>query len=437
MKKRLAVFLSVLIVAFAAIGVGLYFYFGSTKSVFTKAVTKSINELLDGNSNILKGIDYNTLSINTRTDVNVVLDKDKYSAFINGDVHYNKTTNKIISDLSLLANNEKIVSFTAVLDNSKLYVKLKDLMKNFYYLDVPLDSSVTTSEKDIKYVRELVQKSFFNELKEEDFAKDNEKITLDREVNVKKITLKLDAKRINTILKKILENIKKDKKAMSIIQKISKDLTEDSIDKAIKEIDEEIAKLSSNDYILYTIYVSDKDNIVRHEISMSDSENQVINDYKLIINIYDNNAGFKTKELLLNIKKNTFLKISSVENSKTTSTLTITSDVISGHGSITKNDSEENISLNLNMQGMDIGTISFSIKKVSNKEYSLIFNVDAKLLTYSAKITSENKILLNEKITDVDVKNANDYKTMTEEELNTIMSSIMMNVATAFPSLMQ
>lgn len=437
MKKRLAIILSILIVAFAAIGVGLYFYFGSTKSVFTKAVTKSINELLDEDSSMLKDINYNTLSVNTKTDVNVVVDKDKYNASINGDVRYNKATNKIISDLSLLGNSKKIVDFTAVLDSSKLYIKIKDLMKQFYYLNVPVDSSSTAEEKDIKYVRELVQKSFFNELKEEDFTKSNEKITLDKEVSVKKISLKLDSKRINTIMKKVLEDIKKDKKAMSIIQKISKDITEESIDKSIKEIDEEISKLDNKDYVLYTIYVSGSDNVVRHEFSINSSEQQIINDYKLIINNYDNNSGYKTRELLLNIKEKTFAKISSVGTSKTTSTLTIISDVINGSGTITRSDNEEIISLKLDMQGMDLGTITFSMKKVSDKEYSFNFNLDAKILTYSAKINSENKILLNAEITDVDVKNAKEYSTMTEAEQNKIMSTIMMNVAKAFPSLVQ
>ena len=437
MKKRLAIVLSILIVAFAAIGVGLYFYFGSTKSVFTKAVTKSINELLDDDSSMLKGIDYNTLSVNTKTDVNVTLDKDKYSTSINGDVRYDKTINKIISELSLLGNNKKIVDFTAVFDNSKLYVKIKNLMKDFYYIDVPVDSSSKVEDKDVKYLRELIQKSFFNELKEEDFTKSNEKITLDKEVSVKKISLKLGSKRINTIIKKVLEDIKKDKKAMSIIQKISKDITEDSIDKSIKEIGEEISKLDNKDYILYTIYVSGSDNAVRHEFSINNNEKQTINDYKLIVNVYDNNVGFKTKELFLNMKEKPLVKISSVGTSKNTSTLTITSDVITGEGTFTKSDSEESINLALNMQGMNVGTVSFSIKKASNKEYSVDFNVEAKLLTYSAKIASKNKLLLNEQINDVDVKKAKEISTMPQAEQNKIMSTIIMNVAKAFPSLVQ
>ena len=437
MKKRLAIILSILAVAFCAIGVGLYFYFGSTKNVFTKAVTKSINEFLSSDSNMLKGINYNTLKMTTKTGIDVELDKDKYSASIDGDITYNKATNKVIGDLSILGGNKKIMDLSTVLDSSKLYVKINDLMKNYYYLDVPFDSSSTIEEKDITYVRELIQKGFFNNLEEKDFTKVDENIVLDKEFKVKKISLKLDYNRVNSILKEILKDIKKDKKAMSIMQVVSKDITEDSIDKCIKELDDENSKVDQKDYILYAIYISGKDNVLRHEISLNSSEDKSLNDYKLIINSYTNNSGFKTRELVLNMSDKEFAKISIVGTSKNVSTLTITSDVISGSGTITNSDTENSISLKLNMQSMDIGTINMSLTKVSDKEYSYKFNVDAGLLTYKVKVNSENKILLNENVTDIDVNNAKIISSMTKDEQNKIVSTIMTRIAKAFPKLIK
>ena len=439
MKKRLAIILSILVVAFAAIGVGLYFYFGSTKAVFTKALTKSINEVFEDSPSMLRGIKYDTLKVTTKNNIDVTLDKDKYSGSINGTIAYDKATKKIISDLGIVVNKEKILDFNTLFEGSKLYFKIKDLMNTYYYLDVPVDSTSTTTieENDIKYVKDLVQKSFFGSLKESDFTKSDEKITLDKEVSTKKISLKLTSKRVNEISKKVLEDIKSDKKAMSIIQKVDKELTGESITNYIKEIDDQAGKLSEKDYLLYTIYIVDNDNIVRHEMSASSEEDSTINNYKLVINTYKNASGFKTREVLFNIMNKPFVKISMVGTSKDSSNITITSDVISGNGTYTKNSNEESISIKLTMQGMDIGTISMKLSKISNTEYSYSLNINAGLLSYKAAITSENKILLNEKVTDIDVKNAKKVETMSQAEMNKIMTTIMMRVAKAFPSLMQ
>ena len=439
MKKRLAIILSILIVAIGAIGVGLYFYFGSTKAVFTKALTKSINEVFDGSPSMLKDMKYDTLKVTTKNSVDVVLDKDKYSGTVNGDIFYNKAAQKIISGLSVVGNKEKILDFNAVFEGSKLYVKIKDLMNAYYYLDTPVDSSSTTSvvKNDIKYVKDLVQKSFFGSLKESDFSKKDEKIKLDKEVNTKKISLKLTSKRVSEIAKKILEDIKSDKEAMGIIQKAIKDFTEESINKSIKEVSEMTTGVNDSDYVLYTIYVSGNDNIVRHELSTYSVKDKTINDYKLIVNVYENSNNFKTKELIVSIKDKPFAKISIVGTGNDTSIITITSDVISGNGTIIRSNNEESINLDLSMQDMNVGSIGMKLSKISTTEYNCNININAGLLGYKAVIVSDNKILLNEKIDDVDVKNAKQLNTMTEAEQNKIMTTIMMRIAKAFPSLMK
>ena len=133
MKKRVIICLSMVIVALAAIGVGVYFFlFNTPKNIFVKAVNNSINELIeDGKSTLLGNIDYKTLKVTTDTKVDATVSDQKYNVAVTGDFAFDKSNNKMSTALSILGNNQKILDLEALLENSKIYFKIPDLMKTF------------------------------------------------------------------------------------------------------------------------------------------------------------------------------------------------------------------------------------------------------------------------------------------------------------------
>ena len=433
-NKKLIIFLSIAIVALAGVGVGLYFYFNSPKRIFVRSLTNTINEIREESENrLLYNLKYDTLKVTTKTTGSLSMNTEKYDIAVNGDFAYDKVAKKVNANLGILGNNQSIVDLNAALDNTKVYFQIKDLMKNFYFVDTGVDFFNTIDQKDLDYLLDIVKNTFFGELTDKDFTKSSEKVELDNTVSVTKLDLKLDEKRVKEIIEKVLESVKGDKKAISIIQKLSKDFKETDIDKAIESMKK--VETSNKDYLLYSVYVKGN-NIVRHEFS-SNLEGSVANKYKLVINDYTNKSGYKNRDFIVMDNSKEVGRVAVKGTSKNKYELSITSDMVTASGTMIKDKEKESVDLSVSASGMQLGTLSYSVAKSSSTQYDFDMKIDFNVLTYKLNLVSNNKLLLNEKVEALDVSNSKDSSTMTEQEQATIITAIYTRLAKAFPSLMK
>ena len=235
------------------------------------------------------------------------------------------------------------------------------------------------------------------------------------------------------IMEKILKAIKSDKKAISIIQKLSKDFKEADIDAAIESMNK--AEVSSRDYLLYSVYIKGSD-VVRHEFSSNIEGEKEANKYKIVINNYTNKSGYKNRDFIVMENSKEMGRLSVNGTSKEQSEISLTSDMVTASGTMIKGKEKESVDLSVSASGMKLGTLSYTIAKSSSTQYDFDVKVDFSILTYKLNIESTNKLLLNEKIESVDISASKDLSTMTQQEQTTIITAIYTRLAKAFPSLM-
>lgn len=439
MKKRVIICLSMVIVALAAIGVGVYFFlFNTPKNIFVKAVNNSINELIeDGKSTLLGNIDYKTLKVTTDTKVDATVSDQKYNVAVTGDFAFDKSNNKMSTALSILGNNQKILDLEALLENSKIYFKIPDLMKTFYFNDLGFDTSKTISKDDIKYLRELALKEFFDSLDNKDFIKSKEKLDLDGNVPTVKLSLELDEQKAKDISIRILEKIKSDEESMKILQKLNKDIKETNIDEALKTIKE--TKADGGESLIYTIYVAKGDRIVRHEFAPKSKSDSEANKYKVLIDSYKNSDGYKTRKLAAVEDGKDLATFEVKGTSKTDSVITINvAGMVSGEGTLVRKDNEESVSLAISMSGIKLGDIKASIVKDADKKFTCNLAINSNIPgTLNATISSSDKLSFDEALTPVDVTGSKDIKEMTQAEMQIIENTITQRIMKAFPTLVK
>lgn len=307
-------------------------------------------------------------------------------------------------DLVAKQNKKEIANIKAVLDNSKLYFKLADTMKNYYFFDATdIIKEFTSGMSDVETSIDpetlaLISKYDFNKLidyaadsidsalTKDDFEKSKEEITVKgKDVKATKYTAKIDQKKAIKIVKTFAKKAKNDKDLIKIIAKLT-GTKEAEITKAIDEIIDTEPEKNEDGYVLYSVYVSSLGKTLGY--------------------------GFEVEDLGKVI----------ITNKGDLTTISITYGDY--YGSIEINEkSDDHMVITGNLMGMltaeiDIESDLDTIKK--NKEYKETLNVKASVSvmgqTLSGSISSETKVKKIDKVETKDITGAINIEKMTDAQ---------------------
>lgn len=275
------IFPTVIVLVVAAIGCLCFFgykmIFGSNPvSITTKAIRglkdtiEDAKDDSDGLSKILSGDD--AFEVTSNIDVTLPENMGKYSLDMLLQADSKNESGKF--DLIAKQNKKEIINLNTILNDSKLYFKLADTMKNYYFINIKdavkdLESSISEIESEIDpELLNLLSKYDFTKLidytadavddalDKDDFKKTKEEITVNgKDVKATKYTAKIDEKVAVKVAKGLLKKVKKDKDLVSIVAKAT-GLKESEVTKQIDELLESEPSEYSDEYVLYSVYVS-------------------------------------------------------------------------------------------------------------------------------------------------------------------------------------
>ena len=191
-------------------------------------------------------------------------------------------------DLKAKQSKTEILDLSAILDNSKLYFKLADSMKNYYFIDIEKTlNEITKSVADLEsqlnmealtlisnydftnlidYAADAVEKSFTKD----DFKKSKEEITVNgKDVKATKYTAKIDQKKAVKIAKEFAKKAKDDKDLVKLIATLA-DVKEKEVVKLFDDLIDAEPENLSDGYILYSVYVSTLGKTLGYGIEIGD-----------------------------------------------------------------------------------------------------------------------------------------------------------------------
>lgn len=424
-NKRKVILLPILLIALFLIGVGIYMYFNSSKMIFAKAIKKASDNLLEVSNNLVGEPEYDTMKLSTNTNFSITDSQSQVSLLFYGNLGYNNKNKKTNMNLSWNLNNQKLMDLEAILDKDKLHFKIKDMMKQFYYVDTKIDSSEEITIEDIEYIVNYAKNSLFNNLNNKDFTKSKQTLNLDdKSISTTKVTLQLNQDKYNKICIDLLTKIKNDKKAMSIIQKMYPELTEQIITDTIDELkDEEISKDMS---VSYTIYVDKNNDILKQQLVIN-NEGSILNNKLIEMVNYKNSNNYSNLEMTIYDNNDiNLMSLKLIQTSDSEKKLSVESSLINLSGILKFTDKESTWNIDAyDDNNNKIGLVTYALKKVKNDEYTVDFSANISILETTFKLINKNIITLNEDIIDIEVGDSKIIDTMPESEQNLIFDTII------------
>lgn len=426
MKKVVSVLLFV--VAIVMIGSGVYIM-NSSKYLFSTALDGIFNYLTDGYTEMserIKNSD-NVKKYKVSTDT-VLSDSSNELVSLQGDMYLNAFDKKMYINLNSKLKEEDFVSLEGLVDSEKFYVKIKEVMKNFYYTDLTSQSSgivdfskvenidssqlLKLEDKEINLLVKYLKKSILKDLKDSDFKKSSEILKIEgKSYKTNKISLGLSEQEMVSILKNFLTEINKDNNAIKILQKVNKDITKEMIKEIIDSFNNQ--NLPAQDEISISFYVENFVNIRRIELEEVNSEVDGMANSNVLLRIDLLERDSFIISLIQGEKEQLRIKSEKVNQTQSKITLEINDYVI--NGTYTSTDKSTELNMTYLAEGKEVATLSMKTTELTkNKEYKIDFTV--KVPDMEMDFVSKNTILLNEDVPDIDISDAKDMEEMSEEE---------------------
>lgn len=392
-KKNLLVPVIIFLVL-ALIAGGVYYYFNNKKRVvknlinnaYEKFDSLTFGDKLDLGQSVLVSGD---LSVNT----NIPELQDLNSEKINYVVGVDYSNKKMELGASLEENGLKIIDAAMYMLDNNAYVLLKDNFDKLIKFPVDemddmftVSNNLNLSEEDIKYIGKAYKDILIDSIDSNDLVKSTATITLDgKDTKVTKLTYDMTSQRASKLINNIIDGTLNDSKLLDILSKA----TGVSVDELKSELSSSKVTdtSSSSDKITFDIYTKGFNNSF---VGM---------DIQGIIQIRKNSdnvtieAGMGSEKVSLVIKK--------------------------------MSDDSCVIELNSNIGGEVInGSLSLTVKEVEKNvfEGSVVFNLNYNGSTFS--VTSNYNEKIGASVADVDVTDAVDFESLSEEDVNKIEQSL-------------
>ena len=224
----------------------------------------------DGMDKILEGED--PFEVSTKITLNLPEGMGKYN--LNALIQADGKNEQARIDVDAKQNGKNILGLNALFNDNKLYFKLPDTMSNYYYFDITglvkeFTDGIQTGQSNIdSEALQLISKYDFTKLidyladsidsvfTKDDFEKEKSTITIkDKEVKATKYTAKLTQEKAIKVAKEFAKKAKNDKDLIKIIASLSGE-KEATIKKYFDELIDTEAEDLTDEYILYSVYVS-------------------------------------------------------------------------------------------------------------------------------------------------------------------------------------
>lgn len=433
-KKIISILLFV--ISFAMIGSGVYLM-SSNKYMFETSLGKVlsyVNKVNETDNTFIEGLDSSDkYKITTNNDL-VYMDN---KLNLSGDLYFD-STNQYYVDLDAKVNGEtdKTIGLVGLLEDKKVFFKIKDVMKEFYYTnieenlpdadvieEVNYEEIFKLSSKDIKVLTDHLKNSISKNISNNDITKVKTTLSLSgQNVSLDKLSLKLTDKMLTSIVKDYLKALSNDTKAIQVLQKVDKTITKNDIKTAMDSI---VDSTSNDELLTLSFYCKGFGNVTRIELSTGSNEVDSIAmpSVLLAIDTYTNKNKYNTTAITLEAMGEG-IKFEKAYTAKDKANLNIEVKTSEGNlvvtGTLLKNNSTIDLTLTPTFDGQSLGNVTFKITTVNkNKEYKLEIGASIEGLSEgSITLNSTNNIYLNEEIPDVDVSNAKNIDELSEEELN-------------------
>ncbi len=417
-KKIISIVLFCVSIAMITGGVILM---NSKQYIFSTAMAKTFGNIINSKEGFI-----NNYLVKDLENIN------KYKITIDNKITYNNEellnlTGDIYKDLNSYYfnvnsnQNENSISLEALIKNSKLYYRVKDVMEEFYYFDFDFNMEETITDEDINLIIKHIKNGVINSFGDKDIDKVKTVLEIDGlKFNTNKLSITLNESKLLRILINVFKEISKDNDAIKVFQKINKDITKQQIEEGIKEIEDELNGFDDKemeDLFTLSIYVNVSNNPIRTEIVLggNDSPDSVASQtISLIYDSYNNKTNNKTNSLTLLMNASVFIELKEEQTSKNNSNITLeinnfedNQPVIEIVGSKTKDSSSVSLHLDLNSQGVNLGNIEYNLKTISKaKEYNLGLTIKLYIDEETLAFISDNNIYCNENMPNIDVSNA-------------------------------
>lgn len=448
-NKTVFVILGIIVILLIAILTIGYKMFFNSKQIFLNSVNKEYKEL----EKIIDDVATNTkkdkktvlvsqeYSINAKLNESLV-DEDTQSILdeinktkIKSQIGYDLTNKKMLLNVDTTYNNKDLINLGVYLEKQKMYLDLKNLFDK--YIEIPVDNydeifkENDENVEDLKYILSKTKNSIVKNLDKKEFKSENKTIKIDeKDIKVTKISYGLSEKNTNELAKKILTDLKNDKKFISKLATISgKTETEikESVEEQLEEINDNIKNgdLSTKEEIVFSIYVKrlTKQN-VGFELSAKDSETE--EDY--LFTYYKNNKikefnFYSEEEKVLNITANNNKVVTKFEGD---TPVTIT---------INKKEEDKKTIFEYEISASGASIEGSLVSKILTEEKNKV----EKEITFEAKIISSGMELGSLNITGTEtseydteinvpeIKNKIKYENLTEEDYEKIQNKLMEN----------
>ena len=444
----------------ALVLVALYFgynrIYNSSKMIFLRSINKEYKELENlfsdyTDNKIYKLADEDNflteeeLNFKIKTDDSIV-DNDTKGIIdevndlkINVKSGVDRKNKQMLANLALLSEEDNLINVSMYLTKEKLYYELKDLLDK--YIEIPIENyddmfnSNTEKLDDTKYITRTLKDTILENLEEKDFKTSKQKVTIDsKKINTKKIYYVLNEKRFINLSKKVIIDLKENKKFISKISSITKKESEikEGLTKSINNIDSQLKKneFSEKAKITFAVYTKGFSNeTIKYEMIVDNNEEEVGISYI---------KSGKIKEVNLISDGINILKVKTTKKDNKNSQTVVT---LVSAAKMTIDTKHEDNKVKNSFVISFIGSNDFGIKgnlisemkeKTKNKKYTQTVKFDISMESSNIELINFQMNLKSniKKVNKLDIpkiSNSIKYSELTDEDLNTIINNLSKN----------
>lgn len=393
-------------------------YFTSSRRLVISDIEKLYEKITNLETNMASNIisNNNVLELKGTTDIEITGEDEIFDSLKNINLEYsyieNKEDSKASIDFNSTVNNEEFITLEGLIKNDTYYINPKNLINKYYYIQSTFEPIFKQmSNEDLTYLGDIVKETLISNVTKDKFTKTNEEITLNgKTIKSNKVTFNFDDNLINKVLTEIVNKIKADDKALTIIASQMDIETEDLktyFDEMLDSID-----TGSNNTYSYSIYVQNYVKTVKRQIDLGD----------IVVEYYENGDESNIK-FIEEAQDLVTLTINS-KTKKINGNLMNTMDI---EGSYTDN----SLKLTINYFTYDINLDITTEEKLENADsYKLTTNLNIGIVSsneelLNIKVTSLNTLSKADKISGKDVNKAVDYNNISEADQQVIMEKFM------------
>lgn len=465
MNKKKIISFVILIVGIVCLGAGIcmnLFFTTTKKGMFTNALTQSMENIIPGVQELANSLaPTKAFSYDKNTPVTLVTD----TSLVNYDETISLKGNMIVD----VANTKGYGNLSVGIDNAsallemyiqdtRLYFKVKNAFKKFYYMDMEEDSTIESSadyeelekllsevftEEEVDKILDYLKESIVNNITEDNFIEEEVELQLGGSTfETTKLTLDITDKLVADIMVDFLTSVKNDMKLVNAFNKLGQMLydyladDEEEAEKfdAVELIDEKIAKFKEETSVevlcSYSMYLENKKNVLRHEFVMP-SKDENTEDSKIILNGYQNSNKYNNYELMLLSGNSEIVVIKLIGTAANTKSIVVN---VVGQTVVTGKYEQSNSKCSIELEmADDTEKISLAyLYEIVEADKEVRFDLElsaASLNEVYLELSSKNTITVGGTIPSVDISNSDSYENITQEELDAvanIFSSLQM-----------